>query len=166
MQFDMNYWAVYASVFFLVIGVSIAVVVLYAWLSSAYFMARDMIRHSREFRELDENRKEMIARGEYHEWVEIFYKGEMIRVCKKTGWVPSMKVYLIKTYLDAKVAAKDQAEKYAKYVDERLSLIAEEFNLEPTSLDEILKRVKDIPSDFTVKNIMSQLRVGDDSKPE
>ena len=124
------------------------------------FQLRGIVKRgndNREFKRRMKEKDEMIANGDFHEWVEVLKGGpggEMVRVCKKTGWCPSVDGFVSKEYINRYLLLKADKEEYIKYWDENLERLSKKHSLTVEELRALMVELKLINEDFNIKKAL------------
>jgi predicted XRE-type DNA-binding protein len=105
--------------------------------------------------------KDMKAKGEHHEWVEININGTVVHVCKKTGFVPKHDGFIDVNKLKAYLADKEEREEELRISNEYMRGVAEEIatrnGITADQVSEIVKEYQEKQSHYFAQKIKDKL---------
>lgn len=106
-------------------------------------------------------RKEMLERGEQHEWVNIksaVDPSKEMMICKKTGWCPEIKDYFSDEWVRKQIKKQELAEQYKMYRDIEVGTLAVRYKLDLETMEKIVEDVFNIKKSFHLKHIEKQMK--------
>jgi len=105
------------------------------------------------YNELNKKRDEMIKNGDLHEWIDLPIAGKMVKVCKKTGWVPEWKDYIVPHVLRQMLSDLDRDKRYKTYRNEKVADLAKAHDMTNEAMEELVEKIFDIKKQFHLREV-------------
>jgi len=141
------------AIFYLILGPVALIVILMALLKISSIISRilGLFARNKMYKKMMAEVVEMKKNGDFHDWVTIDVDdGEKARVCRKTGYYPTLDGFFPLSYVERKLREENEKLEYAKFKSDSLSKIASSFGLKMEEIDAITTEIIAIPQKYTV----------------
>jgi len=125
----------------------------------AFYFIKKIIININKIRQTSKKIKQLIQNKckAPHEWVGVVVNNSKTHVCKICYWCPSHESFVKESYVKEAIYTEEFDKKYKKYMNEKMQIISQEYNLNIDEVVEIDKKLDQAKRSFSMEHLKKML---------